>query len=80
MATTRITDPFTGKDITDRVHALTKRLVEANRRCHAAKDPTCTTWEHYSIPARDPDEPRRTVRMPGVGCEGHGVFLSGADL
>jgi hypothetical protein len=80
MATTRITDPFTGQDITARVDALTARLVEVNRRYHAAKDPTCPTWERYSIPARDPDEPRRTVRMPGVGCECHGVFLSGADL
>jgi hypothetical protein len=78
--TTRITDPFTGRDITEKANALTERLVEANRRYHAAKDPTCLTWERYSIPARDPDDTRRTARMPGVGCERHGIFLSGADL
>ena len=54
--------------------------MEVNRRYHAQKDPTCTTWERYAIPARDPDDPRRTVRMPGIGCERHGIFLSGADL
>ncbi len=78
--TTRIIDPFTGQDITAKVDALTERLVAINRRYHAQKDPACTTWERYGIPARDPDDPRRTVRMPGIGCERHGIFLSGADL
>jgi hypothetical protein len=74
----RILDPFTGQDITARVDALTARLVDVNRRYHAQKDPACTTWERYSIPARDVGFGRGD-RMPGEGCERHGIFLSTND-
>ena len=49
---------------------LTERLVEANHRHHAMRDPNCKTWERYSIPARG------GARMHGIGCRYHGVFLS----
>lgn len=57
-------DPAKAKSLAD-------RLIAANRKFHAQKDPDCTTWERYSIPAH------RGGRMEGVGCERHGVFLSG---
>jgi hypothetical protein len=74
---TTIIDPFTGRDITEKVRALTERLLEVNRAYHASKDPACATWERYSIPAFDPVSNRRG-RMDGIGCERHGVFLSWA--
>jgi len=73
------TSAFTGRDITAKVDALTERLVEANRRYHAQKDPACTTWERYAIAGMDP-ETRERAPMWGIGCERHGIFLSGADL
>jgi len=71
---TRVIDPFTGLDITAKMAAATARLLDMNRRYHAAKDPDCTTWERYSIPGMDPVT-RKTVPMPGIGCERHRVFL-----
>ena len=50
----------------------TARLVDVNRRYHAAKDPACTTWERYSIPARDPDGTRtRVCDCPDLRARNH---------